>query len=93
MEISQIKKFLHPKHHEQADDIIKFLTTNTTAKTIHINQAYEKPRVEVPPLLCDLPLSYRSGQGDQIANKIVESTATPISGYICEYSSTDQRSL
>ncbi|CAG9862356.1 unnamed protein product [Phyllotreta striolata] len=77
-ELEQIKSYIDPKFSKQLEEL---LTIVNNMKTEFV----------VPPLQCDVPLSYRSGQSDSDCNSYIGTTATVVEGTFRKDHSAEQQ--
>ncbi|XP_074031734.1 rotatin homolog anastral spindle 3 isoform X2 [Leptinotarsa decemlineata] len=76
-ELDQIRSYLEPEYYTKLDEITRLIEQQST-ETI------------VPPLECDVPLSYRTVSSTNVSS-VVGTTASVIEGYIQKSSSVQQQ--
>lgn len=80
-EIRQVRSYIEPRLYPLVDELLLIVQTS------------KQIPIDVPPLQSDLPLSYRTLDTDVPSTLMytVESTATPIEGFIKRDSSREQQ--
>ncbi|KAL3273445.1 hypothetical protein HHI36_014889 [Cryptolaemus montrouzieri] len=69
-ELKQVQECLEPEYHSAVDELFEIV------------DAFKEGKELIPPLVSDMPLSYRSEQSYKSNKTNIETTATSFSGYI-----------
>lgn len=77
------------KELKQLEDCIEPVYKSMVRELFDIVDAFKSDEEIIPPLVSDVPLSYRSGQSCRTARSIKDSTATSFGGYISKSPSVE----